>query len=146
MTSLIPRTTFPDLFRFLDGGWPFSQLVGHHGVRIEEYRDNGNYVLRAELPGVDPGKDVDVAVTGDELTITAERTVERHDKSRSEFSYGSFTRTVRLPGHAVVDKIAARYDAGILEVTVPLAGGTDTQKILVLADNKEVPMVADKKE
>ncbi len=137
MTSLIPRTTlFPDLARWFEGGWPFGQSSEHHGVRIEEYRDNGNYVLRAELPGLDAAKDVAVSVTNDELTITAERTVDKHDDTRSEFSYGSFARTVRLPGDAAADKISARYDAGILVVTVPLTGLPEARKIPVLTDEK----------
>lgn len=129
MTSLIPRpTVFPELVRLLEGGWPFGE---HHAVRIEAFRDNGNFVLRAELPGMDPEKDIHVAVEGKELSITAERTVEKHDKSHSEFSYGSFARTVRLPMGALVDKVSAKYDAGILEVTVPVGEPTETKKIPV---------------
>lgn len=118
MTSLVPRSiAFPELVRFLEGGWPFGE---HHAVRIEDYRENGSYVLRAELPGMDPEKDIQISVQGNELSITAERTVEKHDKTHSEFSYGSFARTVRLPAGAIQDEVAATYDAGILQVTVPI--------------------------
>ncbi|WP_291407353.1 hypothetical protein [Actinophytocola sp.] len=50
MTSLMPRSFFPDVVRLLEG-WPFGD---HHAVRIEDYREDGKYVLRAELPGMDP--------------------------------------------------------------------------------------------
>jgi HSP20 family protein len=89
-------------------------------ARIEDYRDDGNYVLRAELPGMDPEKDIQIQVQGTELSIAAERTVEKHDKAHSEFSYGKFARTVRLPAGAAPDEISATYAAGILEVTVPV--------------------------
>ncbi|GAB3888635.1 Hsp20/alpha crystallin family protein [Kibdelosporangium lantanae] len=117
MTSLIPRTTgLSDLFRFLEDRWPFGQRA----LRIEHYQDNGNYVLRAELPGVDPDKDVEVTVEGRDLAITAKRPAERRAHDHSEFSYGSFSRTVHLPTEVVAAKCVATYDAGILEVKVPL--------------------------
>jgi HSP20 family protein len=118
MTSLMPRSVvFPEFVRVLEGGWPFGD---HHAVRVEDYREDGKYVLRAELPGMDPAKDIRISVQGKELSITAERTLETHDKKHSEFSYGTFARTVRLPAGALTDEVTAVYEAGILEVTVPV--------------------------
>lgn len=117
MTSLIPRSlVFPDFARMLEA-WPFTD---HHPVRVEGYRDDGDYVLRAELPGMDPEKDIHISVRGNDLVITAERTLEQHDTDHTEFTYGKFARTVRLPDGARTDEVAAHYDAGILEVKVPL--------------------------
>lgn len=132
MTSLIPRPTlFPDLFRMLEGGWPFVTFGDHHAVRIEDYREDGDYVVRAELPGLDPEKNIHISVDGNELTITAERTVEKHDKAHTEFSYGSFARTVRLPAGAESTKVTATYKAGILTVTVPILEQTESKTIPV---------------
>jgi HSP20 family molecular chaperone IbpA len=118
MTSLMPRPfVFPEVVRLLEGGWPFGD---HHAARIEDYREDGRYVLRVELPGVDPEKDIRIQVQGVELSIAAERTVEKRDTTHSEFSYGKFARTVRLPAGALPDEISATYEAGILEVTVPV--------------------------
>jgi HSP20 family protein len=133
MPDLTLRTAFPDLTRFVESGWPFVPFGDRHPVRIEEHQDADRYLLRAELPGMDPQKDIQVSVQDNELSITAERTVERHDKAHSEFSYGSFVRTVRLPGGAAVDKMSAHYDAGILEVTVPLAAQATSRQIPVEA-------------
>jgi HSP20 family protein len=133
MTSLVPRSTFPDLFRMLESGWPFGD---HHAVRIEDYRDNGNYVLRAELPGMDPKHDITITVAGNELSITAERTVDEHDKTHSEFCYGSFARTVRLPAGVEPEKVTARYDAGILEVTLPVEPPAESRTIPVHVGKK----------
>ena len=55
-------------------------------------------MIRAELPGIDPAKDVDITVTDGQLTIKAERSEKKESKGRSEFSYGSFMRSVTLPG------------------------------------------------
>lgn len=129
MTSLVPRPfALPDLVEMLEGGWP---LTGHHLFRVEDFRDGGDYVLRAELPGMDPEKDVKILVQGNELTITAERTVEKHDSAHTEFSYGKFARNVRLPAGAQTDKVTARYDAGILEVRVPVQTRTDAKQVEV---------------
>jgi HSP20 family molecular chaperone IbpA len=118
---VVPRATlFPDLFRVLESGWPTAAFSDRHLARIEHFRDNGNYVLRAELPGMDPDKDIHVSVEGGELVLTAERTEEKHDETHSEFSYGSFARTVRLPAGADTGNIKAGYHAGILEVMVPI--------------------------
>jgi HSP20 family protein len=127
MTSLMPRSfVFPEFVRLLEGGWPFGD---HHTVRVEDYREDGVYVLRAELPGLNPEKDIQIQVHGSELSIAAERAVETHDKVHSEFSYGKFARTVRLPAGAVPDEISATYEAGILAVTVPVKMEEDARQI-----------------
>lgn len=129
MTSLMPRSfVFPEVFRMLEAGWPFGD---HHVVRIEDYREDGNYVLRAELPGMDPEKDIRIAVHGNELAITAERTVATHDKAHSEFTYGKFARTVRLPAGTQPGDVTATYEAGILEVMVPVKEETEAKQIEV---------------
>lgn len=126
MTSLMPRTfSFPEFVRLLEG----PPLGDHHALRIEGYRENDRYVLRAELPGLDPEKDVQIAVQGNELSITAERNVDKHDRWHSEFSYGKFARTVRLPAGALIEEITAGYESGILEVVVPLKVEADARQI-----------------
>ena len=72
------------------------------------------------FPGVDPGKDVDITVRDGVLTIKAERTEKKESNGRSEFSYGSFIRSVTLPAGADEDAIKASYDKGILTVSVPV--------------------------
>jgi HSP20 family protein len=130
MTSLMPSSfVFPEFVRLLEGGWPFGD---HHAARIEDHREDDKYVLRAELPGVDPEKDLQIHVRGNELSIVAERAGEKHDRAHSEFSYGKFARTVRLPAGALADEISAIYEAGILEVTVPVRlEPVDTRQIEV---------------
>jgi len=133
MTSLMsrPMATLPDLFRALEHGWPFSSPGEQHPVRIEDYRDKDAYVVRAELPGLDPQKDIQVTVEGDHLSISAERTAQHRDGAHTEFSYGSFARTVRLPGGVDANAITARYDAGILEVVVPMPAAPENTKVAV---------------
>ena len=113
---------FPDLFDWLDAPWPALLPFGPaHTFRVEDYTEDGKYLVRAELPGVDPEKDVEVTVDSGQLTIHAERREETKEPRHSEFRYGSLTRTVTLPAGADPEKITATYEKGILEVTVPVA-------------------------
>ena len=57
---------------------------------------------------------------GDVLTISGRRQEEERDKNHSEFRYGSFSRSVRLPPGIDRTSIAATYDNGVLEVRVPV--------------------------
>ena len=117
-----PRRQFADLFDWAEGLpslFPMPAMM--RGVRIEEFSDDDKYVIRAELPGVDPAKDVKVEVANGMLTISATRQQEEHDGARSEFHYGTLTRRVLLPDGADEKAVVARYTAGILEVTVPIS-------------------------
>ncbi|MEU1430141.1 Hsp20/alpha crystallin family protein [Nocardia sp. NPDC005746] len=99
---------------------PTVPMFGTHPLRVEDTMDDKLYTVRAEIPGIDPAKDVQVSVHQGRLTIKAERTAEHEDKGRSEFSYGSFVRTVALPPGAQEDGVHASYAKGILTVSVPL--------------------------
>jgi HSP20 family protein len=88
---------------------------------VEDFVRDDSYVIRAELPGIDPEKDVEVTVADGILTIKAERREERADKHHSEFHYGTFSRSVTLPAGADEEHVEAIYGHGILEVTVKLA-------------------------
>lgn len=126
MTTLARRPTSPmaEMLDWLESNTPFSfSGVGLAPyVRVEDYLEGGDYVLRAELPGIDPEKDVEVSVENDMLTITGERREEIKEKSRREFHYGSFRRSVSLPKGAQPDRITASYSDGVLEVRVPTGG------------------------
>ena len=111
----------PDLFDWLQSPWASLLPFAHaHTFRVEDYAEDDRYVVRAELPGLDPEKDIEVTVDAGVLTIHAERREERKETHRSEFRYGSLTRSVRLPAGADAEKITASYDKGILEVSVPV--------------------------
>jgi HSP20 family protein len=95
-------------------------VPGLHGIRIEERIDDGTYAVSAELPGVDPDKDVEISVDSDVLTIRAERSEKSESKTHSEFRYGSIARSVRLPAGARAEEATADYKDGILTVKVPV--------------------------
>jgi len=112
------RSDWPDMFRrFFDVDWDAGWL------RVEEFRDGDTMVVRAELPGIDPDKDVELTVVDGVLHIRAHREEKSEEKSkhgyRSEFRYGSFTRSFELPAGIDESEIKASYTDGVLEVRVP---------------------------
>lgn len=90
-------------------------------IPIEEVEDDTSYVLRAELPGVDPARDISVMVADGEVTLAVDRVGQHHDQAHSEFRYGSFRRLVTLPRRARDDTVRASYRGGVLQVTAELA-------------------------
>ena len=112
---------FPDLRDWLDAPWaPLLPFSPANMFRVEDYVKDDNYVVRAERPGMDPEKDIEITVDDGTLTIHAERREETKEAHRSEFRYGSFTRSVVFPDRADTEHITATYDKGILEVSVPV--------------------------
>jgi len=89
---------------------------------IEVTEREGNYVIRAELPGLKP-EDVKVECTDEALVIEGERKLEREEDGgrRSERMYGRFSRVIPLPEGAKVTDAQARFQDGVLEVTIPVA-------------------------
>ena len=91
-------------------------------------------VVSAELPGVNPAK-LDLSVEGRVLTLSGEHASESRDENwvvyRQERPSGSFMRTVRLPFDVDPDRISARYEHGILRVTLPRSEATKPRKIQI---------------
>ena len=115
------RAVFPDLADWLESPWtgPPPFLAGQV-FRLEEAVRDDRYVIRAELPGLDPENDIEVTVEGRILTIRAERRQQDNRPCRSEFRYGSLARAVRLPARVDAGDVTARYGKGVLEVSVPV--------------------------
>ena len=95
---------------------------GQHMPSMEMHEADGKVMISAELPGVDE-KDVDISVKEDMLTISGEKKSEREFKEgegyRTERSYGRFSRSVSLPFTIDPDSVEARFDRGVLKLTIP---------------------------
>jgi HSP20 family protein len=118
------RSPFADLVDWIESEFPgfggFRPFAGLQMLRVEDYLDEKEYVVRAELPGIDPDRDLDLTVQDGVLTLKAERKEERTDAHRSEFRYGTFSRSLSLPSGADENNVRATYKDGILEVRVAL--------------------------
>lgn len=104
-----------------DGGEDWA-LGGSWAPLVDIYEREGNIVLKAELPGVDP-KDVDIRVENNVLTLRGQRKfdteVKRESYHRVERAYGSFMRSFTLPSIVDTEKIDAQYKDGVLAITLP---------------------------
>ena len=140
-SSRTPETTWDWPGTFPSWGW-FDDLFrdgrGRQMMRVEEYTEDGTLVVRAELPDIDPEKDVELTVANGMLQISAQRTEKKEKEGRrfhrQELRYGSFARSIPLPEGADETSVAASYKDGILEVRVPMpaeGGESEARKIPV---------------
>jgi HSP20 family protein len=118
----------PDLFRRFFDGDPVG--LSSRWLPVEEYREGDELVIRSEMPGIDPERDVELTVADGMLQIRARRE-ERDEKKgrneyRSEFRYGEFVRTVPLPPGVKEEDIKASYKDGILEIRVPVGAEAES--------------------
>jgi HSP20 family protein len=125
------RGDLMDTFRrFLSSQWDEAEWL-----RVEEFVEDKTLVVRAELPGIDPEKDVDISVVNGALVIRAEKEEksEQKDKDsyRSEFHYGSFVREIALPAGVDESQVAATYRDGVLEVRVPTGEPIEPAKVKI---------------
>jgi HSP20 family protein len=132
MTGLMKRELFPFArpFSLVGGEWAPEDLI-----RVDEYHDDGVLVVRAEIPGIDPDKDVEVSVADRMLHIEARRHEEESREAkgyrRKEIRTGSFRRTLALPAGVEEGDVEATYEDGILEVRIPTPEPQPTKKIPV---------------
>ena len=115
---------------------PFSRWrEAEELIRVEEFRDDGTLVIRADLPGIDPESDVELTVSHGMLHIEAERREEekREEKGyvRRELRYGSLSRSLPLPEGVTEADIAATYKDGVLEIRIAEPKREPARKIAI---------------
>jgi HSP20 family protein len=113
---------WPSLRRPLDIE-PLRRLTGGDLMPSVDIKEQDNaYLISAELPGMEE-KDIDVEVQDDLLTLRGEKRAEREEKDKgyhlTERSYGSFSRSFRLPPDADAGKASASFAKGVLSISVP---------------------------
>lgn len=102
---------------------------------LNVYEDDANLYAEAELPGL-ALSDIDVSVTGDELTIRGKRQISLPEGAaslRRERPAGEFERTISLPVEIDVDRVEASLTNGVLLITLPKARSAQPRKVEVRA-------------
>lgn len=113
-----------------------QQLAGERrasAMPMDAYRENEHFVVQFDLPGVDP-ESIDLTVEKNALTVRAERSWQAGDGVDvlvAERPQGSFSRQLFLGEGLDPDRIEARYDQGVLTVTIPVAERAKARKIEV---------------
>jgi HSP20 family protein len=109
---------------FDDGFWGFNGLQTRTGVPVNIRETDKTYEVEVVAPGLNK-QDFQLQFSGDTLTISFEHKEEKTDSQendrwlRKEYRTQSFTRTFTIDETVDVDKAAARYDNGILYLTLP---------------------------
>lgn len=121
MALMARRSQSPiaEMVDWLETMTPHRATWGEGFIPIEEYREDDTYVVRADLPGIDPDNDVTVTVDDGSLIIHGERRQEEHDEHHSELRFGSFSRRLPLPKGCTGKDITASYASGVLTVSMP---------------------------
>ncbi len=100
-------------FRPMEEAWLPAVDVSETGDKI---------TVRAEIPGME-AKDIDISMVGDTLVIKGEKKAEKEEKDENyhmvERSYGSFSRSMKLPATVDPDKVDASYKNGVLTIVLP---------------------------
>ncbi|MBU0678755.1 MAG: Hsp20/alpha crystallin family protein [Verrucomicrobia bacterium] len=117
-----------------------NRVFGGYGRGVADFPalnvwgNDERVVVTAEIPGVDP-KDIELNVVKNELSIQGERKADALAEDvvcqRNERGIGRFIRTVRLPFDVENDKVSAKYDKGVLTVTLPRSESTKPKKISI---------------
>jgi HSP20 family protein len=148
------RREFDEMFNRLLTGKPLAKWPElppfkefNFTPAVEAYVDKAanKYVCRVTLPGIEP-KDLEVGAQGNVLTIRGERKFHRAVKEvelmEQEVTYGKFERAIPLPEGVLVEKLAAEYVNGVLEITAPIAAAALPRKIEVKTTAPAVKQVA----
>jgi len=89
-------------------------------IRTEEHRDGERYLVRAELPGIDPAQDIDISVTDGVLRLVVVRLPDIARGVHTQFRYGTFQRRLKLPP-GTSHKYSVGYHQGILEIAMKVS-------------------------
>jgi HSP20 family protein len=136
----VERVPLPDLFDVWRRPFGFGRLArlldeeGEDALKVDEFREGDVLVVRADMPGIDPEKDVEITITNGALHVRAERRSETETKDReyrrTEIRYGAFSRVLPLPPGASDKDVKATYKDGVLEVRLPVVTAAPGSKAI----------------
>ena len=117
-------TVFDDYFKpwneWFDNSGLLSRAMNVPAVNITEHKDE--YLVSLAVPGLKKN-DFKIDVDGNMLTISSEREESKEEKdkkfTRREYNYSSFSRSFTLPEQIIREKIEAKYEDGVLKISLP---------------------------
>lgn len=141
MNSLVTRgSLFDDFFKDIAPGFYVRPLHGDgvptpSQIKVDVKETDGGYTVQAEVPGV-PKEDIHVSIEGNVVSLRAE--VRQHDQKtegekvlRSERYFGSVARSFQLPVDVDAAQAKAKYDNGVLTLTLPKKQGGNAQRLSI---------------
>lgn len=141
MNSLVTRgSLFDDFFKDIAPGFYVRPLHGDgvptpSQIKVDVKETDGGYTVQAEVPGV-AKEDIHVSLEGNVVSLRAE--VRQHDQKtegekvlRSERYFGSVARSFQLPVDVDAAQAKAKYDNGVLTLTLPKKQGGNAQRLSI---------------
>jgi HSP20 family protein len=120
-----------------------ASSVKHAAMPMDAYREQDQFIVTFDLPGVDPGS-IDLTVEKNVLTVRAERTWEPRPGQEvivQERPQGIFSRQLFLGEGLDADAVQASYDLGVLTLTIPVAEQAKPRKVSVTAGERMSPAI-----
>jgi HSP20 family protein len=118
-------------------GWP--AVSEGEPLAVDMYENENEVVVKTAVPGIKP-EDIDISVTRDILTIQgetkAEEKVEKANYVRQERRYGAFARHLSLPSTVIAEKATAKFEDGVLTLTLPKAEEAKPKTIKIKAEGR----------
>ena len=136
MSNLIRRDPFDDFFRgFFVRPVDFGSQPDAPVLKIDIKEEQDGYRVHAEIPGVKKD-DIHVAIDGAVVSVSAERREERDLKEgervlRSERYVCKVSRSFQLPQEIEEAKVTAKYNDGVLELSLPKKAATQARRITI---------------
>jgi len=139
MNSLVSRgSLFDDFFKDIAPGFYVRPLHGDNlpapsQIKVDVKETDGGYTVQAEVPGV-PKEDIHVSIDGNVVSLRAEvrqmdQQTEGEKVLRAERYFGSVARSFQLPADIDAGQAKAKYDNGILTLTLPKKLGNAAQRL-----------------
>lgn len=139
MSAVLARTLFDDIFKDVPAGYFVRPVAGERvqnpdQIRLDVQESGPDYIVHADIPGV-RREDIDVSIDGNKVTLTAEfrpedRKIEDSKVLHSERHAGTVTRAFRLPSEIDQGSAKARYQDGVLTLTLPKASAKNTRLVI----------------
>lgn len=126
---------FDDSLRSLLRPWRMLSTDAAPSIKIDVSEQDGSYAVKAEIPGVQKN-DIDVRIDGNLVTISAETKAEKEEKKgtrvlRRECQEGYASRTFTLACPVDESKAQAKYENGVLALTLPKKTKSSTQRLAI---------------
>jgi HSP20 family protein len=137
LPDLMNTDPFNDAFRSLMRPlrWDMAEAAAAPEIRLDVTENDGLYTIKADIPGVRK-EDIDIRIDGPVVSLSAEVKKEKEEKEgervlRSERSYGWASRSFTLGSDVDQDRAEAKYDNGVLELTLPKKASAEAKRLSI---------------
>jgi len=135
LTRFDPFTDVEDFFKEFGARPAWHGIEAEPQIKLDVSEDDNAYTVKAEIPGVKK-EDINVSIDGNRVSLSAEVKSEKEEKEgkkviRRERYYGAVSRSFTLGQDVDMNKAEAKYENGVLMLTLPKKPGAEAKKLTV---------------